>query len=242
MPDPVTADAEVAKIPCSILVYRALLRSKWIDPDHNSILPDAYIPRANGQDDDGLSVVLAQSRIPEELIQGAEEVAASFKKTYGVATLHTGWVRNIDKKLDIIPDHLDEQPHHALLTGVPRQDQNPAETERLAGQLARISRLIIHRSAFIILAFQVGDEGLVHHVVDDLAGGVEGAGLFAGGGFGFGVVGGQQVFKDLAQELRVQGDLLFNRGVFGDGEFVAVQDIDQAAHLVAPVGGAVDLV
>ena len=140
MPEPVTE--KVVTIPCSTLVYRVLLRNKWVDPDHNSILPDAYIPRANGQDDDGLSVVLAQTRTPEELTKGAEEVASSFNRTYGVVTLHAGWVRNIDERLDIIPDYLDNQPHHALLTGIPHQDQNPAEAERLAGQLAKISRLI----------------------------------------------------------------------------------------------------
>lgn len=134
---------EVEKVSCDTLVYRALLRKRWVNPDNNAILPDAYIPRTNGRDDDGLSVVLAQSRLTKELIEGAKKVAASFKKTYGMATLHTGWVRNIDDKLDVISDPIDGQPFHALLVGIPRRDQSPAETERLAGQLARISRLLL---------------------------------------------------------------------------------------------------
>ena len=75
---------------------------------------------------------------------------------------------------------------------------------------------------------QVGGQGFVYHVVYDGAGGVVGAGLLAGGVAGFRVVGGQQVFKDFAQEFRVQGDFLFRRGVFFYGELVFVEQGDQA--------------
>ena len=71
--------------------------------------------------------------------------------------------------------------------------------------------------------FQAGDERLVHHVVDDFARGVERAGLFAGGGAGFGIVGGEQVLKHLAGQFRVEGDFLLDGRVFLDGEIVAVE-------------------
>ena len=76
----------------------------------------------------------------------------------------------------------------------------------------------------------MGLERLVHHVVHDGARGVEGAGLFAGGGFGFLVVGGEEVFEDFAEQLGIEGDFLIDGRVFDDGELVAVQDGDEAGN------------
>ena len=59
-------------------------------------------------------------------------------------------------------------------------------------------------------------EAVVHHVVDDLARGVERAGLLAGGGAGFRVVGGEQVLEHLAGQLRVERDFLLDGRVFLD--------------------------
>ena len=78
---------------------------------------------------------------------------------------------------------------------------------------------------------EAGDEGFVHHVVDDFARGVEGAGLLAGGGAGLRVVGGEEVLEDLAEQFGVEGDFFFEGGVLFDGEFVAVEDVNQAADL-----------
>jgi len=72
----------------------------------------------------------------------------------------------------------------------------------------------------------MGFEGFVHHVVHDGAWGVEGAGLLAGGGPGFLVVGGEVVFEDFAEQLGIEGDFLIDGGVLDDGELVAVQDGD----------------
>ena len=49
----------------------------------------------------------------------------------------------------------------------------------------------------------MSDQGLIGHVVDNLTGGVVGAGLLAGTFLGFGVVGSEQVFKHLAEQLGV---------------------------------------
>ena len=75
---------------------------------------------------------------------------------------------------------------------------------------------------------QIGGQGLVYHVVHDGAGGVVGAGLLAGGVAGFRVVGGEQVFKDFAQEFRVQSNFLFRGGVLFYGELVFVEQGYQA--------------
>ena len=81
---------------------------------------------------------------------------------------------------------------------------------------------------------QIGGQGFVYHVVYDGAGGVVGAGLFAGGVAGFRVVGGQQVFKDFAQKFGVQGDFLFRGGVLFYGEFVFVEQGDHARIVLVP--------
>ncbi|MBT9141270.1 MAG: hypothetical protein DDT30_01859 [Dehalococcoidia bacterium] len=92
------------------------------------------------------------------------------------------------------------------------------------------------------MCFEVGNEGFIHHVVDDLSGGVIRAGLLAGSRFGFGIVVCQQVLEYLAEQLRVESDLFLNGGVLINGELVAVEDIDQAAHFVTLVCCAVCLV
>ena len=87
------------------------------------------------------------------------------------------------------------------------------------------------RVRFFEFPREMGFEGFVHHVVHDGARGVEGAGLLAGGGLGFLVVGGEEVFEDFAEEFGVEGDFLINGGVLDNGELVAVQDVDEAGDL-----------
>ena len=74
-----------------------------------------------------------------------------------------------------------------------------------------------------------GAEGLVDHVVDDLARGVEGAGGLAGGDAGLGVVRGEEVLEDLAEELGVEGDVGVGGVVLVDGEVVALQQREKTA-------------
>ncbi len=89
---------------------------------------------------------------------------------------------------------------------------------------------------------EVGLEGFVHHVVHDGAWRVEGAGLLAGRGLRFLVVGGEQVFEHLAQEFRIQGDFLIDGSVLDDGELVRGEDVDQApGPFPAPASFAGDL-
>ena len=74
---------------------------------------------------------------------------------------------------------------------------------------------------------KAGDERLVHHVVDDFARGVERAGLLARGGAGLRVVGGEQIFENLAEQLWIKRDFFLDGGVFGNGELVAVENMDK---------------
>lgn len=126
----------------STSVYRALLRRACIDSEAGAILPDAYFPRPNGQDDDGLSVTVVTSKTEQGVQEGAIAMAKRFRKTFGIAIISVGKVREIDGCLDVVSDPMEGEPYHALITGVPRLDQNRALAERLAGQLARYSHWV----------------------------------------------------------------------------------------------------
>lgn len=116
------------------------MKRRWIaKPDE--VLPDAYIPRTNGKDDNGLSVRIVESDADEDIKSEAKDFAGAFNPAYGIALLTTERVRAIDDCLDVVRDY----SRHALITGVPRPDHDPAKAERLAGQLARVSSLISYQ-------------------------------------------------------------------------------------------------
>lgn len=75
------------------LVYRALLRKQWIDPDTRQVKPEAFLLRSC-KDHDGLSVLRA-------CCCGPEECASRFNPCYGLGELKVGSVRNLDG-LDVI--------------------------------------------------------------------------------------------------------------------------------------------
>lgn len=109
---------------CADIVFRALIRATHIDRISRQVLAAAFLLRPNEQ---GLSVSFDCT---------PADCAAEFNRCYGVATLHVGRVRALG--LDIIPD----EPNHANITGLPYQDDNPAEAERLARQLQAQARLV----------------------------------------------------------------------------------------------------
>ena len=76
---------------------------------------------------------------------------------------------------------------------------------------------------------QSGAEGLVDHVVDDFAWSVEGTGGLARRLPCLGVIGGEEVFEDLAEELGVEGDIGIGGMVLVDGEVVALQQREKTA-------------
>jgi hypothetical protein len=126
MPSDVTAG--LVELPCSCLVYRAILRKTWIDEDTGHLKSAAFIRRPGpGGDVGGLSVGIAATYPLNGFI-------SSFKKCYAVVSLHVGRVRNIG--LDVKPDSYT----HANIIGLPYAGDDPAEAERFAGLLAKQSR------------------------------------------------------------------------------------------------------
>ena len=114
---------------CHVIALRALLRANHIDRDKNQPLAAAFLlrTRQDGTKEETLSVSYDCS---------PEQCAAEFKKCRGIASLNVGRVRGLG--LDVVPD----EPHHANITGLPHQADNPAEAERLANQLRRQARLV----------------------------------------------------------------------------------------------------
>lgn len=108
------------------IVYRAILRKQWIDEDTGRVKADAYFLRANEY---GLSVNLASACSPKQC-------AGLFRKCYGVASLEVGRVREIG--LDAEQD----STNHANIIRLPYREDNLAEAERLAGLLAKRSRIV----------------------------------------------------------------------------------------------------
>ena len=108
------------------IVYRAILRKQWIDEDTGRVKADAYFLRTNEY---GLSVNLASACSPEQC-------AGLFRKCYGVASLEVGRVREIG--LDVEQD----STNHANIIRLPYREDNLAEAERLAGLLAKRSRIV----------------------------------------------------------------------------------------------------
>jgi hypothetical protein len=111
-------------LPCSTIVFRALIWEDCVDSKSGRVMPAAFMRRNHEQ---GLSVGV-NTTVDDYLRK-------HFKKpTYGVGTLHVGRLR--DLQLEVVQD----KPDHATLTGVPKASDNPVEAERLASQLARQAR------------------------------------------------------------------------------------------------------
>jgi hypothetical protein len=114
------------KLPCNTIVYRAMRNRSWINRGEGVVSPAAFVRRSS--DTDGLSVNLAT-------VCTIEDVRKKLTTCHGVISLHTGRIRDIT--LDIQQDSYD----HANIVGVPYQHENPVEAERLAGLLAKQSRI-----------------------------------------------------------------------------------------------------
>ena len=112
--------------PCSSIVLRAVLRRNELDEDTGLIKPTAFIQRPN--ETDGISVTIASSEC------SALQLARSFKKCYGVVSLHVGYIRDIGLDVRLSPP----PESHALIVGFPANDA--ARTEYLAGLLANSAR------------------------------------------------------------------------------------------------------
>ena len=121
-------DVELEPLPCSAIVYRALLRKRWIDQDTGKVKADAYFLREK-EKNVGLSVSIARTCSPQQC-------AKKFYQCFGVASLNVGRIRDIG--LDVVPDSL----NHANITGLPYREDDRDGAERFAGLLARQSRVV----------------------------------------------------------------------------------------------------
>ena len=118
-------ESEFPPLPCSKIVYRALNKKSWINGDTGQILPSAFELRKHRQEI-GISV---NTISPQDCV-------SKFNRCRFVASLHVGTVRDLG--LDIIQD----KHNHADIIGLPYQEDNVAESERLRGLLANKSRII----------------------------------------------------------------------------------------------------
>jgi hypothetical protein len=122
---------DAAELSCSTILYRAILRKAVVDWPNRQVLPAAFMLRPLPGDLDGLSVGHTCA-IPEYLSQ--------FKKTFGVATMHTGRVRDLG--LQVVVDDPLHDPYHASIKGLPRKEEDPEAAELRALDLARQARLL----------------------------------------------------------------------------------------------------
>jgi hypothetical protein len=113
---------------CHTIVYRALMKKRWIDEGTGEILADAFFLRKD-RGEIGVSVNPAITCSPQDC-------ANRFKRCNSVASLHVGKIRDLG--LDVIQN----THNHAHITGLPYPEDNEAEWERLADLLAKQSRII----------------------------------------------------------------------------------------------------
>ena len=124
----------VTPLLCEDIVLRALLKRNWCHEDTKRIKADAFI-RDPKRDLDGLSVNI---RAKTE----AASWLAGFSRSFGADTLHTGSIRDIDRELNVgqADEDAEAYPEHAIITGLPFSDDDPARAESLASRLVEISR------------------------------------------------------------------------------------------------------
>ena len=118
---------------CSALLYRGARSSKWLNPDEDQFLPVAFLRRATEND---LSVDIVS-------LCSQEEARAGLDPCHGLATLHTGRIRDLG--LDVTPAVLADNPAHAKIIGLPSQDEDLAQAQFFATELARQSRVVWRR-------------------------------------------------------------------------------------------------
>jgi len=102
-------------------LLRALTKKKWLEDLH-----EAFLLRT---DEDELSVCFDCS--PEECL-----AILDLNRLHGVASLTVGGV--IGLYLTVTPD----DPHHAVIQGIPHKEDDAATVERLASQLAAIATIV----------------------------------------------------------------------------------------------------
>ena len=118
-------------LPCSAIVFRAVLRPGWVDKDSGKVMPAAFFRRHPPKDTLGISVGHSCD---------VQSYLRQFNKSHGAMTLHVGRIRDVG--LDVIPDGPTGIPCHAVITGAPYPGDDTLRAESLALDLARQARLL----------------------------------------------------------------------------------------------------
>ncbi len=121
----------IRPLPCEEIVLRAILKAGWLHED-GRINANAFI-RHPKKDQDGLSVNLRSRTNIVAWLSG-------FNKSWGADSLHSGKIRTLGLDVGQTADDLAHRPDHAVVEGLPFQDEDPERAEQLASELARISR------------------------------------------------------------------------------------------------------
>lgn len=121
-----------ASLPCDAILYRLLTKGLWIDPD-GGIAPGAFYRRP---DEEGISVFIAATC-------SLDEAKSVLNEVKGIATLHTGRIRDIG--LEAAPDPIDAR--HAEIVGVPSRDDDEGLATYYADLLAEQARLVWKRQS-----------------------------------------------------------------------------------------------
>jgi hypothetical protein len=124
-----------SRIPDSTLLVRSI-RGRDINRQTRAIKKSAFLPRRNGNDNDGLSVSEARSETVSQLVRRVASKEGIF------CSLIAGGVRAISVEtitLDVCPDPTETDPYHALIKNIPTDQQTWVITERFAELLAKAS-------------------------------------------------------------------------------------------------------
>ena len=121
----------VTHLLCREIVLRAILKKGWLDEQGN-ITATAFV-RDSRRDPDGLSVNIRS-------LTNTEAWLSTFKKSFGADTLHSGRVRDLSLEIGQTETDIHEGNGHALIVGIPDQDDDPKRAEDLASDLQKISR------------------------------------------------------------------------------------------------------
>ena len=120
-------------LPCASLVYRIIpAQANLIRPDGT---PDPALFYRKIRDRDGVSVATTVEA-------GLERFRNVGRPVEGALSLHVGWVRDIEPfgRLDVRSKHAEST--HAAITGLPYEDDDLREAEKLANELLKLARRV----------------------------------------------------------------------------------------------------
>lgn len=130
-------------LPCSCIVYRAVLNNPFRDRVSGKILRGAFLrrkPKKDGtpRDVKGLSVGLYQEEgiTRNQIVERIRSTVSCF----AIGSLHVGRIRDVEANPSPSLDVIQNEADHANIKGLPAYGENDAEAERLATHLAEQTR------------------------------------------------------------------------------------------------------